>query len=179
MKLCTKCGVEKEFDLFSRNKRNRDGLQSWCKSCMNAARNKWNQENPEKRKAANKSWDERNPDKIREKSLAWRNRNIERARENARRWKKNNPDKNARIEQKRRAVKAMVVIGHFPTLSELIEIYGAACMYPDCENTNLTVDHVVPLAMGGVHDGSNAQILCGFHNSKKGGRDCSDYRPRD
>lgn len=179
MKFCTKCNQEKNVQFFSKSKRSKDGLQSWCKECSNAARAKWNQENPEKRAAANKSWEERNQNKVREKSLKWRNQNIERARENARNWKKNNPDRHARIEQKRRALKALADIGDFPSLTELIEVYGSACMYPGCTDTNLTVDHVIPLSLGGSHDATNAQILCKFHNSQKGNRNSNDYRPTD
>lgn len=175
-KRCPKCRLEKKTTEFSKSKRNKNGLQSWCKPCMNIARAKWNAENPEKRKAANRSWGERNPEKIREKSLAWRNRNIERARANSLRWKKNNAERNARNEQKRRAIRAGVEQGYFPTLSELIVIYGDRCMYPDCNNKDLTIDHVVPLALGGIHDISNVQILCGFHNSQKGNRSAADYR---
>lgn len=143
---------------------------------MNAARAKWNAENPDKRKAANESWNERNPDKVRAKSLAWRHRNIERARANSLRWKKNNAESNSRNEAKRRAIKAGVEQGYFPTLAELIAIYGRRCMFPKCERQDLTIDHVIPLSIGGAHDISNAQILCGYHNSVKGNRNKNDYR---
>lgn len=179
MKHCKKCDLEKAIEEFSRNKRNRDGLQSWCKACMAIERDKWNAQNSERRRELNRKWNEENPDKSRAKSLAWRNRNIERARSNASNWKKKNPERNAGYEQKRRAIKKMAEIGHFPTLLELIEVYGAACMYPECKNENLTVDHIIPLAVGGAHCADNAQILCLFHNSQKGHRNSFDYRPRE
>lgn len=34
MKVCNKCKVEKEVILFSKNKRNKDGLETRCKSCI-------------------------------------------------------------------------------------------------------------------------------------------------
>jgi hypothetical protein len=37
-KACTRCGDAKEPAEFPRNKRTRDGLSSWCRSCHNEAR---------------------------------------------------------------------------------------------------------------------------------------------
>ena len=34
MKKCTKCGVEKRFEDFYKNKNYKDGLRYWCKSCV-------------------------------------------------------------------------------------------------------------------------------------------------
>lgn len=36
--ICTKCGETKEPALLPPNKRTRDGLGSWCRSCVNEAR---------------------------------------------------------------------------------------------------------------------------------------------
>lgn len=35
MKVCLKCGREKVESDFSKDSRNKDGLQSWCKECLN------------------------------------------------------------------------------------------------------------------------------------------------
>ncbi len=32
-KKCTKCGIEKGLDRFSKNKANRDGFENWCRDC--------------------------------------------------------------------------------------------------------------------------------------------------
>jgi hypothetical protein len=39
MKKCTKCQVEKAENQFSKNSRNRDGLDRWCKGCIKAHHN--------------------------------------------------------------------------------------------------------------------------------------------
>ncbi len=36
MKTCRKCGCEKAEEEFHQSRQRRDGLQSWCKGCMNA-----------------------------------------------------------------------------------------------------------------------------------------------
>lgn len=33
MKVCTKCGIEKDFSEFHKNKSSKDLHQSWCKDC--------------------------------------------------------------------------------------------------------------------------------------------------
>ncbi|MGI8979579.1 MAG: hypothetical protein ACR2FY_10160 [Pirellulaceae bacterium] len=44
-KMCPKCGLEKATGLFSKNRRNPNGLCSWCKECMKAAVKAWNKKN--------------------------------------------------------------------------------------------------------------------------------------
>lgn len=48
MKRCGKCGVEKPHSDFYRRALARDGLQSHCRQCQNAAKSAWNKANPEK-----------------------------------------------------------------------------------------------------------------------------------
>lgn len=36
MKLCPRCTIEKPVEYFSRNKRKKDGLQTYCKECYSA-----------------------------------------------------------------------------------------------------------------------------------------------
>jgi len=35
MKVCSKCGVEKEYSLFNRDRSKASGYRSWCKTCDN------------------------------------------------------------------------------------------------------------------------------------------------
>ena len=37
-KRCTRCKQDKELSLFSKNKKAKDGLQSWCQKCMSESR---------------------------------------------------------------------------------------------------------------------------------------------
>lgn len=62
MKTCTKCKVSKSADQFHRRRCSEDGLQSWCKSCMNAA------------VAVNQT---KNLERVRETTKAWAKRNAE------------------------------------------------------------------------------------------------------
>lgn len=57
-KVCTGCSLEKGFDSYSKNKRNKDGKEAKCKECMKL---KYNQ-NKETNKISVKKWREKNPD---------------------------------------------------------------------------------------------------------------------
>ena len=35
MKTCTKCNIQKNIDEFGKNKNTNDGLNCWCKKCVN------------------------------------------------------------------------------------------------------------------------------------------------
>lgn len=50
MKICSKCLEEKVFDLFSPNKRTKDGYHSICKPCAAKIAREWQQDNKEKQR---------------------------------------------------------------------------------------------------------------------------------
>jgi len=49
MKICSKCGSEKDRSEFYRDKSHKDGLQSRCKECDKGKVTKWAKANPGKR----------------------------------------------------------------------------------------------------------------------------------
>lgn len=51
MKLCGKCKENKSLSCFGKNKRRANGLQTWCKSCMNANSREYYALNSEKMKS--------------------------------------------------------------------------------------------------------------------------------
>jgi len=56
----------------------------------------------------------------------------------------------------------------------LMEFYGGRCLC--CGSTeNITVDHVIPLSLGGSNSIANIQPLCEGCNLDKG-QDVADYR---
>jgi len=52
---------------------------------------------------------------------------------------------------------------------------GSSCLRCGAAN-DLHVDHIIPVAKGGLTMLSNLQTLCAPHNLMKGGRDSTDYR---
>ena len=70
MKTCSNCKESKELEQFPKNKKAKDGYQSWCKKCHNdyaktdvakAARKKWAKNNPHVLRAACDRWRKANP----------------------------------------------------------------------------------------------------------------------
>ncbi len=58
---------------------------------------------------------------------------------------------------------------HYGTWYEtLVERYGTACQHCHITDTKLVLDHVVPVAKGGLSELKNMQLLCEECNTVKG-----------
>jgi hypothetical protein len=51
-KRCRRCGTTKPMEAFSPDRDRRDGLHSWCRSCVAEAKRRWRAENRESYNAA-------------------------------------------------------------------------------------------------------------------------------
>ncbi len=65
-KRCPKCKTVKFAFEFSKSKRAKDGLASWCKPCMLKAGRRNYRRDPEKQRKRANEWRRRNPEKLRE-----------------------------------------------------------------------------------------------------------------
>jgi len=152
---------------------------------------KWREENIETIRARSREWNRTHPEVVRERNKKWRKNqpkkqrtlddldryakyykeNRERILEYNRRWSKEHPD-NMRIKAiNRRALK--VKNGGKITKKEwewLKEFYSFTCLCCGKQEPEikLTLDHIVPLKLGGENTIENSQPLCGICNSKKG-----------
>lgn len=50
VKNCSKCGVEKQLNLFGKTKKSKDGYRGQCNSCRNSYLKYWSSKNKEKRR---------------------------------------------------------------------------------------------------------------------------------
>ena len=89
MKICTICKIEKDESEFYKNKRNKDGLNSWCKACFHDYNQKWYKNNSENMKKYMKEWSKNNPEYKKE----WYKNNSEKVKEAAKQWRTDNPEK--------------------------------------------------------------------------------------
>jgi len=81
MKHCTRCQTEKPRDQFYKSKANKDGLQTWCKSCTKQTQSESRKENPDK----HSKWSKDSYYKNHAKSK-------KRVRHNTTKWAKENPE---------------------------------------------------------------------------------------
>jgi 5-methylcytosine-specific restriction endonuclease McrA len=152
---------------------------------------KWNKENKDRRKVIRKASYDRNIDKIRERrankspeqlegaraaGLKWSRNNKEQAAAIRRKWLIDNPHKSREMAARRRA-RIAGQLGNMPdnAFKTILDRYPI-CLFPGCEEAdNLHIDHVIPIALGGMHDINNLQVLCRHHNTSKGAK-VADYR---
>lgn len=99
VKICKKCGQEKEDVEFYYDHNTRDRLKTSCKICLNNRSKLWQQTNPEKRKAIACKWNIENREKATEQCRKWRENNRERSNEISRNSKR---DKDLYRERRRR-----------------------------------------------------------------------------
>lgn len=125
-------------------------------------------------------------EKIRTDSKKRYYKNLERTRENRARWSRENRHKNLEIlrargranTQRRKALKLQSE-GECTAdqIEELRKRIGKRCAHCRILATKrkLTIDHIIPLARGGLHDIRNIQFLCGPCNSSKNARDPIEF----
>jgi len=137
----------------------------------------WQRNNKEKVRKRNKKWKTNNREKVNKAARNWRKNNPEKQKEIQKRWSKNNPEK-TRIKNQKRRAKIANSYGTY-TINEwkqLCKLYDYRCLACG-KKTKLTVDHVIPLDLGGANTIDNIQPLCKSCNSKKCNKHI-DYRTK-
>lgn len=183
-KICQGCGLEKSADQYYQIKRlSGTGYRTPCKKCINAANKirsagKKYKHDPEKGLARRKRWEDKHPGWRTAYGKTYRKYNREIMNRKQRKKYATDPIYKAYVMgyvHKRRAHKLAGGSYTPDEWLELLEFYKHRCLFPGCENTNLTPDHVVPLSKGGTNTIENIQPLCRHHNATKY-IDIIDYR---
>lgn len=117
MKVCSKCGIEKEFSEFHKCKKSKDGYKSACKFCRNKEykiyrienqqkeklrHDKYRKENKEKIAIYNKDYYEENKEHCLNVRQNWKENNQELRKKHNQEWDKNNREKRKNISRKYR-----------------------------------------------------------------------------
>lgn len=138
----------------------------------------WREANPERCKEYSRKWRRENLTQHNETNRKWRENNPDKAKEAVKRWNKNNPDKATAIVHRRLAKKKSNG-GQFTAeeWNKLCDQYGNRCVCCGRCDVRLTVDHVIPLKMGGTSNIDNIQPLCQECNSRKNAKHI-DYRTK-
>jgi 5-methylcytosine-specific restriction endonuclease McrA len=114
----------------------------------------WYVANHERKKAANAAWHAANSERKNAANAAWRIANPERAKAASAAWKAAHPSEYRAIrssKKARRRARKLAQICRCCTTAQLLDVYRQA--------KGMEVDHIVPLALGGLHCCSNLQIL--------------------
>jgi hypothetical protein len=165
-KPCKRCGTSDWY---------KDGR---CKHCTRQTATRWKKENPQRHSELNRRHERNNPEKVKTTKERWLKANQQKVREIKSRYKRNHPDQVAVDNHRRRAAKTQAGGSYTPAeWRDLCQQYGNKCLYPGCERTDLTADHVIPVSRGGSSDISNIQPLCSHHNFQKHDK-IIDYRTK-
>jgi len=180
-KKCNTCKEVKDISLFNKkkDKRRKEGYKNICKACQSVWYKKWVKETNYKNNYYNN-----NKEKIKEKSREIYQCNKEKEKERTRVWKKNNREKINkwlskpinRIKDNLRKYKRRGAIGkiEYSDWVDLCNKYENKCLCCGAKE-KMTIDHVIPLILGGTNSIENVQPLCLSCNSKKGIK-TTDYR---
>lgn len=186
-KKCTTCKQFKPISEFYKDAHRRDGYYNSCKQCHAKFVKGWQEKNEEYFKQINKRWKKAHPQQHGQYNKKWANENQDKVQEMMRewrqknpgygsKWRKNNLDKISNYAQIRRA--RMVGNGGNLTIEEwraILDFYGHRCLRCGRSDVKLTIDHVLPIFLGGTHTIDNVQPLCGPCNSSKKDKHI-DYR---
>lgn len=192
-KKCSRCGKKKFPNEFPKYKRNKDGLLSWCFVCERERIHKYRANNADKNHEYYRKYRDANrgkvqgysrkhyaanADKERERRRKWASENSEKKSEINRKWRVSHLDKLSEYQRERRACKlsngGKITAQEWQSLKKYYDYTCLCCMRREPE-IKLTLDHVLPLKLGGKNIIQNAQLLCESCNSRKGARHI-DYR---
>ena len=172
---CSVCHEVKSFEAFSKKTETHLGIQSRCKSCTVKPSKAYRLANSDRVRAAKKAWALANPDRRRARNKVWRLGNPDKARASTKAWELANPEKQRAHCQKRRALKRDAFVEAvdprvvFQRDNGQCGICGQTVLlklrYPHPQSASL--DHIVPLAKGGVHSYQNTQLSHLVCNKRK------------
>ena len=171
MKTCKDCKELKQFNEFWKNSNYKIGLQPYCKPCSRQRRRLWVLANHDKARASEKRWKIANPDKVKIYRSREYARHKQAYKERAKKWKRANPDK---VLDCTRAYQARK-LSNFVERVERTKVYerdNGICGICEqfIELADFSVDHVIPLVLGGHHSYVNVQAAHLLCNSKKGSK---------
>ncbi len=168
-KVCVKCGVEKSFLEFHKDKSRKDGLFAYCKVCNKAHVKEWQQKNKERVNETCRRIYQNNLEHSRElrrnRVNKWYAIHANEARERAAKYRAEHPEIKRFAESKRRTKKLGNGIFQISKL-ELNKLLKQPCFVCNSKN-NQTIDHIIPISKGGRHSIGNLQTLCASCNSSK------------
>lgn len=188
-KFCHKCESEKPASDFAKNKNRKDGLNGFCKLCVNSysvgntayklQKIESHQLNKERNNTRTKNWRAENKDYAKKYMENWILENKHRKAAADKAWRIANKDyirvayKERMLEKTaRRVASKLQAVPKWANKKEIIEIYKKAQALI-AKGIKAEVDHIVPIRskfVCGLHVIDNLQILTKEQNLIKGNR---------
>lgn len=183
-KICTKCGCLKSIDKFSFRKE-RNAYRSICKQCMRLYFRKWykghsqqliiaaikrQKKHPEQKRTSSANYYKKHTDKVKANSAKQRKEHPEYHRNYDRNYRQTPQGKisrkNSNINRRARTKGQRVTLEEWTAIKQQqgFRCYWCKQKFPE---DKLTMDHVIALKRGGLHEASNIVASCQPCNSTK------------
>lgn len=182
MKECSKCGIEKPLQEFTKDRTKPDGYYSSCRECKKSQYQSWaknkTDEDRQRLAASVRAYFARHPEKRAQMRQAWSEQNRERI--NARNRQKYHGGERERFlgyAHRRRARLRGAPGSYAPAdIDRLFFMQRGRCaICRKALNKSFHRDHIVPITRGGANDAENIQLLCILCNSRKSDKDPVEY----
>lgn len=169
-KICRSCGKEKCLEEYAKHR-------NICKQCRADYVKQWQSDNADIQKIKKKQWRDSNAEILKQKRKQKVLTDVQRQkqREHHRIYKAKHRIQYNIYDYKRRSI--LKDAGTFTEAewTTLKEKYNNMCLACKCKSCKLTIDHVLPLSLGGSNTIDNIQPLCGECNTRKNNK-YIDYR---
>lgn len=127
---------------------------------------------PEAARESGRAWRKANPDKVRAYSAAHRAADPEKARAATRAWQKKNPHiVNAHTAKRKARIRGAKIVERIDRHA-IYDRDGGRCHLCGelAPREDFTLDHLIPVVLGGNHTQDNVKVAHGVCNSRKGAR---------
>ena len=171
MKRCPACLKVKTIEEFGKNASCKDGAGAQCLACHNDRVKLDYKVNPDPVRKRVRAWQSAHPEKVVEYGKRSKTLHPDGARDRSRRrrldpvYREEHRLINSSGRAKRRGAEGSGVT--VEQWCEILETFGHACAYCLRTDRKLTVDHVISLHAGGLHDVENVVPACRSCNSRK------------
>lgn len=192
MKICSKCGKEKDIDKFSKDSQKKDGLRSSCKSCKSLYDKIYVEKNKEYKYEKNKEYRGSRKAEKAKYDKEYREANKEHVLRRKREyyhfnggsdankvWRKKNKELVRSYAHNAKAKRRSLLAESSLTNKQLTEWkikQEKVCSYclVECKHS-YHIDHIMPLTRGGKHEITNLTISCPQCNHSKGNKTIDEW----
>lgn len=175
MKKCTKCGIEKPFSEFHKNKNRKDGHTSACRACRNQKQALYRQQNKDKNAEYASRYRQQNKDKFAEYASRYRQKNKDKISERRARYRQENKDKIAEYLSRYRQQNKEKIAEQNARYYEQNKEKEPACVYKITNRQNGKI-YIGETLRGELRWKDHlAQLRGGYHNNSKLQEDFDEF----